>query len=131
MNIQKLEFGFIVTNTSFDFPNKLMQEHFNEKYIESEKYPMSTFSGKVNETNIDLTKDGAYNVTVTGKLNIHGVIMDRIIPGIITVKNGEINIKTTFKVTVKDHKIEIPSVVGAKIAEQIDVIVDVNLQPKK
>ncbi|MDZ4666787.1 MAG: YceI family protein, partial [bacterium] len=58
-NSQTRGMAFSITNTSFQFPNKLMQEHFNEKYIESEKFPSSTFSGKMNET-IDLTKDGEY-----------------------------------------------------------------------
>jgi polyisoprenoid-binding protein YceI len=130
MNCQTRDVGFIVENTSFEFPNKLMQEHFNEKYMESEKFPLSTFSGKINET-VDLTKEGTYKVTVTGKLTIHGVAMERTIPGTITIKNGEITLISEFKVPVKDHKIEIPSVVGAKIAEEITVNVNVTLVPKK
>jgi hypothetical protein len=130
MNIQKLELGFIVENTTFEFPNKLMQEHFNEKYIESEKFPLSSFSGKINEA-VDLSKDGTHKVTVTGKLAVHGVTLERTIPGTITVKNGELNIKSEFKVLVKDHKIEIPSVVGANIAEEITVSIDAMLVPKK
>src|SRR6186713_2633332 len=64
MNLDKKELAFSVPNTSFDFTNKLMQEHFNEKYMESEKYPNSTFKGKINEA-IDFKKDGEYPVTVT------------------------------------------------------------------
>lgn len=130
VNIEKRTVAFKVDNTSFDFPNKLMQEHFNEKYMESEKYPYSTFSGKINEE-IDLTKDGEYAVTVTGKLNIHGVEQERTINGKIIVKNGEITLLSDFKVAVKDHKIEIPTVVVAKIAEVIDVKVNAVLLPKK
>jgi polyisoprenoid-binding protein YceI len=98
--------------------------------MESEKYPYSTFSGKINEE-IDLTKDGEYAVTVTGKLNIHGVEQERTINGKIIVKNGEITLLSDFKVAVKDHKIEIPTVVVAKIAEVIDVKVNAVLLPKK
>lgn len=130
MNVKKMEVGFIVENRSFQFPNKLMQEHFNEKYMESEKYPLSTYSGKINEA-IDLAKEGTYNVTVSGKLTIHGVTQERTIPGTVTVKDGKIHVRSEFKVAVKDHKIEIPKLVGAKIAENIDVHVDMNLEPKK
>lgn len=126
----KREVAFSVSNTTFQFPNKLMQEHFNEKYMESEKYPTSTFKGKINE-DIDLTKDGEHKVTVTGKLNIHGVEMDRTIPGTITVKDGVIHLVTDFKVKVADHKIEIPKLVLSKIAEEISVNVDAKLLPKK
>lgn len=121
---------FQVQNTSFQFPNKLMQEHFNEKYIESEKFPKSLFSGKINET-IDYNKDGSYDVTVTGKLTIHGVVQDRTIAGKLIIKGGTIQLTTDFKIKVADHKIEIPTLVTAKIAEEISVHVDALLNPKK
>ncbi|MES2779940.1 MAG: YceI family protein, partial [Bacteroidota bacterium] len=103
---------------------------FNEKYIESEKYPKSTFKGKINE-DVDLTKDGEYKVTVTGKLNIHGVELERTIPGILVVKDGVITISSKFKVKEVDHKIEIPTLVVAKIAEEIDVVIDTKLMARK
>jgi len=130
INIPKRELAFIVTNTAFDFPNKLMQEHFNEKYIESEKYPRSTFSGTINE-NVDLSKDGEYKVNVAGKLKIHGVEQPRTISGTITVKDGNIKLVSSFKVKAADHKITIPSVVMVKLAEEMDVNVNATLVPKK
>lgn len=130
LNSKTRELAFSVNNTSFNFPNKLMQEHFNEKYMESEKYPKSTFKGKINE-DIDLAKDGEYKVTVTGKLNIHGVELDRTIPGTVLVKDGSITLGAKFKVKVADHKIEIPTLVVTKIAEEIDVVIDSKLLPKK
>lgn len=130
INVQTKDVAFLVANTSFQFENKLMQEHFNEKYMESEKYPMSTFKGKIIE-DIDLTKDGIYNVNVAGKLNIHGVEKDRNISGIITIKNGIKQIASSFKVQLAAHEIKVPKLVVAKIAEEIDVKVDANLAPKK
>lgn len=119
-----------VRNTSFQFPNRLMEEHFNEKYMESEKHPKSTFSGKINEE-IDFTKEGTYDVTVTGKLDVHGVSQNRTITGKIIVKGNTIQLITDFKVKVADHKIEIPTLVTAKIAEEISVHVDALLNPKQ
>ncbi len=119
-----------IANTSFIFPNKLMQEHFNEKYMESELYPNSTFAGKINET-IDYTKDGSYDVTVTGKLNIHGVEQLRTIRGKVIIKGGTIQLLSDFMVKNADHKIKIPELVMAKIAEELAVKVDVILVPKK
>lgn len=130
LNTEKKAVAFKVTNTTFEFTNKLMEEHFNEKYMESEKFPTSTFSGTINET-IDFEKDGVYKVTVTGKLNIHGVELPRTISGTITVAKGQIQLVSDFKVKVADHKIEVPTMVMAKIAEEIDVHVDATLNLKK
>ena len=115
---------------SFTFKRALMQEHFNEKYMESETYPNSSFTGKINEQ-IDLTKEGEYDVTVSGKLLIHGVEQERTIPGKVIVKSGELVLQSDFKVKVVDHKIAIPKLVVAKIAEEISVKVNAALQPKK
>lgn len=123
LDLSRNVFVFVIQNTTFQFKNKLMQEHFNEKYMESEKYPSSTFSGKINEA-VDLSKDGEYNLTVTGKLKIHGVEMDRTIPVKATVKGGKISFVSEFKVKVADHKIEIPTLVMAKIAEEVTVKIE-------
>lgn len=127
---QTKDLVFSVENARFEFKNKLMQEHFNEKYMESEKYPKSTFKGQVIE-DIDYTKDGTHAVTVTGTLNIHGVEKQRTISGTIIIKGGTIQFKSNFKVKVADHKITIPTIVAAKIAEEIEVTVDAVLSPKK
>lgn len=127
INPSNLQIAFIIPNKTFEFKKSLMQEHFNEKYMESDKYPKSTFSGKINEA-IDLTKDGEYKVTTFGKLNIHGVEVERTIPGTIIVKNGKINLTSDFIVKVADHKIEIPTLMWEKIAEQIQVKIEVNFE---
>ncbi|MEI6507439.1 MAG: YceI family protein [Bacteroidota bacterium] len=130
LQIAEKKIAFIAYNTDFKFVSKLMEEHYNEKYVESEKFPMATFLGKINE-DIDLTKEGVYNVTVTGNFTLHGVVKERTIPGTITVKSGEINVKAVFPVTCGDHKIIIPTLVVAKVSEKVDVTVNVNLVPKK
>ena len=82
------ELDFSVASRSFQFEKSLMQEHFNSDYMESEKYPRSTFKGKIEE-HIDVTKDGSYPVKATGDLTVHGITQTlRTIPGTITVKNG-------------------------------------------
>jgi hypothetical protein len=68
----------------FDFPNKLMQEHFNENYIESDKYPKAVFKGKINEK-IDFTKNGTYDISATGDFTLHGVTKARTLKGKLTV----------------------------------------------
>ena len=116
---------FMIQVKSFTFKSSLMQEHFNENYIESDKFPDAKFIGKINES-VDWKKDGTYNVTVTGKLNMHGVDKDRTIPGTITIKAGVISVASQFDVACKEHNIQIPSVVTEKIAEFVNVKVSGN-----
>jgi polyisoprenoid-binding protein YceI len=97
--------------------------------MESEKYPLSQFRGTVQE-NIDLKVNGEYKVTVKGKLTIHGVEQERTISGTITVSEGKLELTSNFKVKNADHKIEIPKLVVAKIAEELDVQVKATLVPK-
>lgn len=111
-----------ITIKGFDFSKELMEEHFNEKYMESDKIPYSTFAGKINEK-INFKTDGVHKVTVTGKLNIHDVEKERTIDGTITVKGGEIMIDSKFIVALKDHRVEIPSLVAQNISETIEVTV--------
>lgn len=108
---------------SLTFDRKLMQEHFNENYMESDKYPEAKFKGTIDQ-DIDFSKAGEYNVTVTGTLSIHGVDKVRTIPGKLTVGDGMLQIFTEFKVACVDHKIKIPKLVITKVAEVISVKVD-------
>src|SRR5882757_9087161 len=72
LNTTTREVAFLVPIRKFVFQKALMQEHFNEKYMESDKYPMASFKGKINE-DVDFSKDGETKVTATGQLSIHGV----------------------------------------------------------
>lgn len=119
----------------FRFGNPLMEEHFNENYMETNKegpkdangkatYPnrMATFNGKINET-VDYTKDGTYSVTMTGDLTIHSVKKPRTLNATLTIKGGKITIDCKFNVLLVDHNITVPTAVGTKIAESIEVTV--------
>ena len=105
---------------SFKFQKPLMEEHFNENYMETEKYPNATFKGKINEP-VDWSKPGEYKVTATGKLNIHGVEKERTIPGTITIRDGQILLNSVFNVHVADHGIKVPSLYVKNIAEDVKV----------
>ena len=121
---------FKVPNTSFRFKKKLMQEHFNENYMESDKYPVSEFKGKL-EKLIDVSKNGSYSVHVSGKLTVHGVTKDYRSVAEIVVNNGIATAKSVFKVKVADHNIKIPSLVFKNIAEIVEVRIQALYQPKK
>ena len=128
MQLGKKELNFTIKVNSFNFPRPLMQEHFNENYMESDKYPNASFKGKINEE-YNLTADGVYKVTATGKLEMHGVEKERTIDGVLTVKNGQIALVSSFKVKCVDHKIDIPKVVIAKIADEVTVSVNGTFNP--
>lgn len=124
----KNDFFFLVPIKSFTFKSSLMQEHFNENYLESDKYPDARFTGKVNEE-IDWKKDGVYNVSVTGKLTVHGVEKNRTIQGTVTIKGGVISITSKFDISCKEHGIKIPSMMSEKIAETVAVTVNGTYAP--
>ncbi|MBL7712542.1 MAG: YceI family protein [Chitinophagaceae bacterium] len=113
---------FQVPVKSFKFEKQLMQEHFNESYMESDKFPKAEFKGKMNPA--AFTKDGTYKTTVNGKLTIHGVTKDVQIPGTIIVKGSELTLNTKFNVATADYNIQIPAVAKGKIANQIEVTVN-------
>ena len=107
---------------TFVFKNPMMQEHFNEDYMESDKYPKATLNGDI-IGDFDVTKDGSYSVLVKGKLKIHGVEKDREIKGEVHVKNGKVSIDAKFAIQVADHGIKIPSMKIKNIAEVVEVSV--------
>jgi len=115
---------------AFKFASSFMEEHFNENYMESEKFPFGTFKGKINET-IDYTKDGENKVTCTGKLEMHGVAKDVTIPGTLTVKGNLITLIANFMVKIADYKIKVPSLYTKNIAEEIAVDLNAAMEPFK
>lgn len=119
LNTSTNDINYLVDIASFKFRRPLMQEHFNEKYMETEKYPRATFKGKINEQ-IDWSKDGIYPVTATGILNIHNVDRSYTEKGTLTIKNGQFTIEGNFNIKPADHNIEIPTIVVSKIAEVIN-----------
>lgn len=121
---------FKVNNTSFQFKKKLMQEHFNENYIESDKYPVTDFKGTIKDP-LDFAKDGAKTVSVEGVLNIHGVAKTYKVPATINVNKGVVTADAVFKVKIADHGIEIPKIVFKNIAEYVEVRIHAIYQAKK
>ena len=115
------QFVFSVTIQTFKgFNSDLQRQHFNDNYMESDKYPKATFSGKIIEQ-IDFAKDSSYMVRAKGDLDIHGQKQTRIIKSRLTVKNGVIRIESDFLVPLTDHNISIPKIVNQKIANEIEV----------
>jgi Uncharacterized conserved protein len=116
----------------FKFEKALMQEHFNENYMESDKHPKATFSGKItNFSELNLKKDGTYKANVTGKMKIHGVEKEHSAQGTVTVGGGKITMNADFEVKLADYEIKIPTVVSANISKTAKIAVNAALTPKK
>jgi hypothetical protein len=122
------DFIFKVLIKSFQFEKALMQEHFNKNYMESDKYPNSTFQGKVtNLTEIDFNKPGTYPVTIEGDMTMHNVTRKISEKGTFTVEAGVVKGTSKFHIKPADYGIEIPKTVINNIAEVIEVTVNVDL----
>ena len=123
----KRTFAFQVPIRSFEgFNSGLQQIHFNENYLETDKFPDATFSGKIIEP-IDFSKPGKITIRAKGMLKIHGIEQERIIKSDITVFVNKIHIESFFTVQIADHGIRIPKVVHEKIANEIKVNVTADM----
>lgn len=121
---------FSMLMKGFEFEKALMQEHFNESYVESEKFPKSTFKGVIQDFDaIDLSKNGEYDVVVKGQLEIHGESKEYSIKGKLTRDGNKIQGKSKFNVKVADHGIKIPAGKVNNIAEVVEVTVDISYEP--
>ena len=110
---------FQVMVKSFKFERELMKEHFDENYMESDKFPKAEFKGAVtNISEVNIAKDGTYNAKVSGKLTIHGVTKDVSVPGTFTVSGKTITAKAKFNVVLKDYGINVPSLVADKLSKE-------------
>ena len=127
VSTKKIQMAVLIK--AFQFEKALMQEHFNENYMESDQYPKAVFAGMVvSPENIDLTKPGKYTVGIEGQLTIRGTEKSLKTTAEWEVKPGSIRATCQFPVAVEDFRISIPSVVKDKIAREVEVRIDVNLE---
>lgn len=132
LNISNGDLVFAVLVKSFRFQKALMEEHFNENYLESSKFPKSDFKGKItNLSEVNFKKDGDYKVNVEGNLTMHGVTLPVNAAGTISVKGGKFKAVSSFKIKLADYKIDRPSVVKDKINEEATISIDAIYELKK
>ena len=115
---------FSILVKSFKFENQLMEDHFNENYMESSKFPKADFKGYItNVTSVDFSKDGKYNITVEGNLTIHGVTQKVQTSGTLTIASGKPTVLGVFKIKIKEFGIS-GLYIGDKIANEAEITVD-------
>lgn len=123
-NTGELEFSVLMKG--FVFKKALMQEHFNENYVESDKYPKSNFRGTIIDAQkIGFGRDGTYPITVNGVLTLHGVSKPLVIPAKINIKNNVMSASSSFTIDLSDFNIKIPGIVKDNISNRILINVTV------
>ena len=128
LDIKTGDFVFKVNMKKFEFEKSLMQEHFNENYVESDKFPYSIFTGKIKNINsIDFSKNGSNLIEVQGDLTIHGKTKKISQKGTLEISNNVITGNAVFMISLDDYKIKIPKVLFYNIAETIEITVNVKL----
>jgi polyisoprenoid-binding protein YceI len=126
-NVATGEIVFSIPIKDFDFAKSLMKEHFNEKYMNSEKIPKSTFQGTI--TGFQVGASGVQQAKATGKLTIHGITKDIDVPGTVELANGNVIVKSAFVVKLDDFKIARPQLLWQNIAEQVEVKIEFTYKP--
>jgi polyisoprenoid-binding protein YceI len=122
-----LQFSLLMKG--FEFRKALMQEHFNSRFVESDKYPRATFKGQVvNNSAVNYTANGNYPVTVKGQLTIHGVTKQVEYPAKLIVQEGKISASSTFNVLLSDYNISIPKMYRDNISKSIKITVAATLE---
>jgi polyisoprenoid-binding protein YceI len=125
----QLEFSVLIK--SFAFEKALMQEHFNENYLESDKFPKSVFKGWIEDVSkVNFGEDGKYNVVVTGDLTIHGESQRVTTHAIITIQKGIASANAEFNINLADYKITIPSLVQDKVSKTVRIAVNLKYEPQ-
>ena len=117
---------------AFEFDKTLMQKHFNENYLESDKYPKASFKGKIKDAeNLNFEENWNKNLEFEGDLTIHGITKSIKSPFEISMKNGQIKISCTFYVALKDYEIKIPSTVINNVAKKVKINVNLEMYELK
>ena len=126
----KNTFEFQLVIKSFQgFNSAMQQNHFNENYMESKRFPVASFSGRIIEK-VDLQKNGVYSLRAKGKFNVHGIERERIIKCTLSVEEGRINLESRFSILLEEHGIQVPKIIRQKIAEEVFIEIAAQLQKR-
>jgi len=129
LKVETSEVALLVPMKTFHFNNALLEEHFNENYLESNKYPNATYKGTLKGFTKDmLTKDGVYNITSEGQVTLHGVTKPFTSPVKLEVKGKTATFNCVFKIKAEDYNINIPALVKPKLSDETPLLATINFQ---
>ncbi|RMG87196.1 MAG: YceI family protein [Bacteroidetes bacterium] len=122
MDIETGRIEFSVLIKAFQFEKALMQAHFNENYMESDRFPKALFKGQIqNLSDLDLSRDGTYRAQINGELTIRDVTRPIKTEAVFTVQNGNISGQSEFSILVADYGIKIPKIVRDNVAKEVKI----------
>jgi polyisoprenoid-binding protein YceI len=127
IDLSEKKFAFSIPVKDFEFEKSLMKEHFNEKYMETEKFPKATFTGTIDAIDKDAAEQ---QVRTSGKLTIHGVTREVEIPASVRKEGSISRVNAKFVVRLEDYGIQIPQLLFQNIAESVEVTVDFSFGPQ-
>ena len=131
LNADTGELAVLALVRGFRFPLALMEEHFNENYIESHQYPKTSFKGSILNFDSNALSNQPRTVQLTGELSMHGVTKPISVSATITQSDEQITLTSSFSVKTSDFGIKIPSLVRKQIDENVQVEVSLPLQRKQ
>ncbi len=126
-NLESGDIAFSIPITEFEFAKSLMKEHFNEKYMDTEKFPKATFQGKI--TGYQQKTSGPQVAKANGKLTVHGVTKEVEIPGTVEITGGSVLLHSKFMVKLDDYGVPRPQLLWQNIAEEVEVSIDFTFIP--
>lgn len=129
LDVKSGNFAVLALVRGFRFRVALMEEHFNENYVESYKFPKTSFKGKIIDFNIDNLNNKPQNFSAVGSLYLHGITKEIEVPVTILLKEGQLKLSSFFSVKAEDFNIKIPSLVRKQIAEIVEVKVELDMLP--
>ena len=130
LDVESGKTSFRIPIRGFVFPNALMQEHFNENYMESEIYPNASFNGSIEDWSQNKISEGARGVVISGEMTIHGVTKTIRESGNIYTNNGKIFGDATFIIKLSEYDVKIPKLLRENIAEKVEVNIQLELNRK-
>lgn len=140
INVSNGNIAALIKIKDFEFRLGLMQEHFNENYLESYKYPKSTFEGNIELStgsiydgnteifNYGLVNENFMDIIIKGQLTIKGVTKDIIATGKIKKIKNDLNLISSFSIKLSDFNVRIPKVVFMKIDEVVKINLNYNYE---
>jgi len=118
LDIQTGQVDISIPISSFEFEYEMMQDHFNEEYLESEKYPKASFKGQITQDITAIETSGEVNIT--GDLSIHGVTKAISFTATLSQQDGFTRVKCVFPIVFKDFNVEEPSILSKAIAKDVE-----------
>ncbi len=128
VDLQSGAIASLVLVKEFVFKNALMQEHFNENYMDSDRYPKITFEGSITSFDVNTLSESPIEFIVKGEIYLHGIRKEIAVPLQVSKRQSKVSITSEFSLKPEDFDIKIPKIVRYKIAKEVIITLEFNFQ---